>query len=211
MADNVAITAGTGTTIAADDIGAGVLAQRVKVVLGADGTGVDAAAGSGTTNANTLRTVLATDSPGVTTLGQAAMSASLPVTIASDQTAFPVTEQAGTTLGLLLSSTILASGTNATNVKSSAGKVYKVECYNNSATPAFIKLYNASSAPTAGSGTPVWRMLIPGNATGTGVVSTFETGLTFGTGIGYTVTGLIADADTTSVAATTFIVNLGYK
>lgn len=41
MVDNVAITAGTGTTIAADDIGAGVLAQRVKPVWGPDGTGND--------------------------------------------------------------------------------------------------------------------------------------------------------------------------
>lgn len=44
MADNVAITAGSGTTIAADDIGAGVLVQRVKPVVGADGTGVDVSA-----------------------------------------------------------------------------------------------------------------------------------------------------------------------
>lgn len=42
MADNVAITAGSGTTIAADDVGAGVLHQRVKVTHGADGTGNDA-------------------------------------------------------------------------------------------------------------------------------------------------------------------------
>ncbi len=41
MVDNVAITAGTGTTIAADDLGAGVLAQRVKPGWGPDGTGND--------------------------------------------------------------------------------------------------------------------------------------------------------------------------
>jgi hypothetical protein len=41
LADNVAITAGSGTTIAADDIGAGVLAQRIKPVWGIDGTGTD--------------------------------------------------------------------------------------------------------------------------------------------------------------------------
>lgn len=41
MADNVAITAGSGTTIATDDIGAGVQAQRVKPVWGADGVGND--------------------------------------------------------------------------------------------------------------------------------------------------------------------------
>jgi len=43
MADNVAITAGSGTTIAADDIG-GVLHQRVKLSQGADGVGVDVSA-----------------------------------------------------------------------------------------------------------------------------------------------------------------------
>lgn len=40
MADNVAITAGTGTTIAADDI-SGVLHQRVKISQGADGSATD--------------------------------------------------------------------------------------------------------------------------------------------------------------------------
>lgn len=40
MADNVAITAGTGTSIAADDIG-GVMHQRVKVSHGDDGSATD--------------------------------------------------------------------------------------------------------------------------------------------------------------------------
>lgn len=40
MADNVSITAGSGTTIAADDIG-GVLHQRVKLSQGADGAATD--------------------------------------------------------------------------------------------------------------------------------------------------------------------------
>jgi hypothetical protein len=40
MADNVGYTPGTGATIAADDIG-GVLHQRVKIGVGADGTAVD--------------------------------------------------------------------------------------------------------------------------------------------------------------------------
>ncbi len=41
MADNVAVTAGTGTTIATDDVG-GAQHQRVKVTWGADGVGNDA-------------------------------------------------------------------------------------------------------------------------------------------------------------------------
>jgi hypothetical protein len=41
MADNVGYTPGVGATVAADDI-SGVLHQRVKISLGADGTAVDA-------------------------------------------------------------------------------------------------------------------------------------------------------------------------
>lgn len=41
MADNATLPA-TGSVVAADDIGSGVLAQRVKPVWGADGTGTDA-------------------------------------------------------------------------------------------------------------------------------------------------------------------------
>lgn len=40
MADNVAITAGSGISIASDDIG-GVQYQRIKIAQGADGVGVD--------------------------------------------------------------------------------------------------------------------------------------------------------------------------
>lgn|SRR5574343_1790749 len=46
MADNVAITAGSGTSIAADDVG-GNLHQRVKVTWGPDGTGNDTDTASG--------------------------------------------------------------------------------------------------------------------------------------------------------------------
>ena len=43
MADNVAITAGSGTAIAADDISS-VWHQRVKIEIGADGTAADVSA-----------------------------------------------------------------------------------------------------------------------------------------------------------------------
>jgi hypothetical protein len=41
MADNVGYTPGTGATVAADDI-SGILHQRVKISLGADGSATDA-------------------------------------------------------------------------------------------------------------------------------------------------------------------------
>jgi hypothetical protein len=47
MADNVLITAGSGTTIAADDVGSGVLVQRVKATWGPDGTANDTDVASG--------------------------------------------------------------------------------------------------------------------------------------------------------------------
>lgn len=46
MVDNVPITAGSGTTVAADDVG-GVMFQRVKVAHGADGSATDVSTSSG--------------------------------------------------------------------------------------------------------------------------------------------------------------------
>ena len=67
MADNVAVTAGSGTTIAADDI-ASVFYQRVKLSLGADGTAVDAVAGAGAVGTGVQRVTLASDDPAVASL-----------------------------------------------------------------------------------------------------------------------------------------------
>lgn len=47
MADNLSVTPGSGATIAADDIGGGILAQRIKPVWGPDGTGTDTDIASG--------------------------------------------------------------------------------------------------------------------------------------------------------------------
>jgi hypothetical protein len=47
MADNVEITAGTGTNIASDDIGGGLQVQRAKVTWGPDGTANDADVATG--------------------------------------------------------------------------------------------------------------------------------------------------------------------
>jgi hypothetical protein len=68
MADNVAITAGSGTTIAADDIG-GALHQRVKISQGADGSGTDVSSAAplqvtlANTGANTNKLLVTPDLP----------------------------------------------------------------------------------------------------------------------------------------------------
>jgi len=69
MADNVTLP-GTGAVVAADEVG-GAVYQRVKVAVGADGAAADLAP------------------------GQAAMAASLPVVIASNQSAVPVSDNSG--------------------------------------------------------------------------------------------------------------------
>jgi hypothetical protein len=67
MADNIAVTAGSGTTLATDDIG-GTHYQRVKLSLGADGTANDASAGAGAVGTGTQRVTLASDDPAVVAL-----------------------------------------------------------------------------------------------------------------------------------------------
>jgi len=65
MADGVPITAGSGTTVATDDI-AGVHYQRMKLALGADGSAADLAPGQATM-ANSVPVALASDQGDVNT------------------------------------------------------------------------------------------------------------------------------------------------
>lgn len=81
MADNVAITAGSGTTVATDNIG-GVNYQRVKPNFGADGVAADADVGAGTGGAATQRVII--DSSQLSAVGNAASSSAGCVSIASD-------------------------------------------------------------------------------------------------------------------------------
>lgn len=105
-----------------------------------------------------------------------------------------------------------ANTTNGNNIKASAGQVYGWVFTNVNASPRFVKLYNKASAPTVGADTPVMTLVIPGNATGAGMVAAeFTSGVAFGTGIGVGITTAVADADTGAVAANEVVVNLLYK
>lgn len=260
MVDNVAITAGTGTTMATDDIG-GVQYPRVKISQGADGSATDVSSaaplnvtlangsvpshavtnagtfavqnsaatpagsnligkvdvqfagtvpdtGSGTGGSKTQRVIV--DSSQLSALGQTTMSASAPVVIASNQSAVPVAAQAATSGGVSRSRTLIPNNTTAIVVKSGAGQLYKIRATNNSATIAYIKLYDATSA-TAGSGTPVDTIMIPASTSGAGIVDTTDLGVVHSTGITYIVTTGIADSDTTAPAASTYVVTMYYK
>jgi len=97
MADNILVTPGVGATIAADDVG-GVLHQRVKIMIGADGVANDLAVGAGAVNTGTPRVTLASDDPAVAALtasntqlpaglGSTAAAASLATTASTEDVA----------------------------------------------------------------------------------------------------------------------------
>ncbi len=124
MSDNITVTPGTGKTIAADDIGAGILAQRVKPVWGPDGTGNDVDTASGKPLPVQLRSPTGVDLTGsagsasaaVLTVQGIASGTTLPVSLAANQSV-NVAQFGGTNIvngGVAGSQSV--GGTVATNV-----------------------------------------------------------------------------------------------
>jgi hypothetical protein len=103
-----------------------------------------------------------------------------------------------------------AATTNSTNVKATAGTLLSLTAVNTTATLYYLKLYDKATAPTCGTDTPVHTLPVPASATGAGLTVNPFPGLNFANGIGFCLTGALADADATS-AATGVAINLGYK
>lgn len=98
---------------------------------------------------------------------------------------------------------ILSAGAtdNATIVKASAGKLYRITGQNKRASSIFIKLYNKATAPTSGD-TPVITEEVL--ASSRFVLDWSNLGRYFSTGIGMRVTAAAADADATLLTAGDF-------
>lgn len=91
-----------------------------------------------------------------------------------------------------------AATTNAINVKTSAGRVYQMIGRNNAAYPVYLVLYDsASNPPVPGTTTIRNKIHIPPGV----FVFDFGPGKSFATGIGFAFTKLVADSDTTAIAA----------
>lgn len=109
---------------------------------------------------------------------------------------------------------VIAPATPAgATVQGAATTLYGAQLYNIGSSPAYLKLYNATSA-TCGSGTPYKRLMIPAASTaanGAGSNISFALGLRFSTGLSYCVTGALPDNDTTALTANTVLVNLDWR
>lgn len=225
MADNVPITAGTGTDVATDDVGS-VHYQKVKLALGADGA-IDTLLDSGQqTMANSAPVVIASDQSEVpvsnsvlSVVGGGTEATAQRVTIASDSTGVLSVDDNGSSLtvdGTVTANpgtisalhVVAASSTNATSVKASAGTLRGISFFNLAAVPIYVKFHNTAGTPTAGSGvvrtfgiqagTQI-NFLIPGG------------GISFGTGIGMTIVKDLADNGTTATTANDAVGEVWYE
>lgn len=87
-----------------------------------------------------------------------------------------------------------AASTNATSVKASAGRLYKIRGYNAAAAVRYLKIYNKASAPTVGTDVPVVTIAL--KATDVFDIDFINIGQFFATGIAYALTTGAADNDT---------------
>lgn len=100
-----------------------------------------------------------------------------------------------------------AATTNGTVVKASAGTLYSIVLTNTGAANAFFKLHNSTTI-TVGTTAVASCVTVP--PSGTVSVEYGALGMRYGTGICYSITNLVADADTTAVTLNQVKVNLSY-
>jgi hypothetical protein len=153
--------------------------------------------------------------------GQTTMAASQPVTIASNQSAVPVSVPASTNaigdVGVQYRANatgaadrtqlVSAATTNATVVKASAGRLLGYVITNTNASFRYVKFHNQTTTPTAGASIFL-SIGIPPNTT---VSFTLEGGVAFSTGIGITTVTGAANTDTAAVGANDLVINLMWR
>jgi hypothetical protein len=104
-----------------------------------------------------------------------------------------------------------AASNNSSSVKGSAGNIYGIYIINTTTTNYFLRLYNASSAPTCSSATGFIETIPAlGAAANGGGISRMQWPQAFGTGIGLCLTGGGGSTDNTN-AATGVYVTVLYK
>jgi len=162
MADNIAVTPGTGATVAADDIGGGVLVQRIKPTFGADGTATDVSGsnplpivqtGALPTGTNTIGTVniAASQLAPLATTAQPMATGFQLVGLPTDQPAISVREVIARASKGVTQTTISASTTETTIVAAVASTfvdIYGLILANTGSTACAVTLKDATAGTT---------------------------------------------------------------
>jgi hypothetical protein len=100
--------------------------------------------------------------------------------------------------------------TNCTLIQTGKTVLHDLIPINTTTTLYYLKLFNKATQPVAGTDVPVWTIPIPFGASnaGGGLVDPSTMGVVFQAGLGFCLTGAIADLDTTP-AATGVVINIG--
>ena len=163
--------------------------------------GVLATTGNGASGTGVARVTIANDSTGVVGLNAGSNLIGFTVPSASATT----TNSAST---YYLTS---AASTNSTNIKASAGNVYTIRAVNTTATIYYLRMYNASSAPTCSSATNFIESIpIPASTSGGGIAINQTVGQAYSTGISFCLTGGGSSSDNTNAAVGVYLTVL-YK
>jgi hypothetical protein len=88
--------------------------------------------------------------------------------------------------------------TNATSVKPTAGKVYRILLYNSNASIRYLKIYNMTTPPVVGTDIPLVTLALPATAL---YSQDLSIPISCSSGIAYAMTGGVADTDTTAITA----------
>jgi hypothetical protein len=97
-----------------------------------------------------------------------------------------------------------AASTNGALILTGSSGLHAFFATNIGATVAFVKLYNKATAPTVGTDVPAMVITVPaavGGVPGSVEITPGFSGYRFALGLGIAITGAVADADTTAVAA----------
>lgn len=97
-------------------------------------------------------------------------------------------------------------------VKSSAGVLAAVYCYNDNATPVYLHFYNTTSVTIGTTSAPVVYGC-PGNTAGAGFVEPIFVGVAYSTAIAYYVSSNISRTSTTgdTITASSVLVDVVYQ
>ena len=119
--------------------------------------------------------------------------------LADAQTAGPVANCCG---GAAPGHFLSAAGTNSTLVSAKKTNIYEIIAVNTTAAIYYLKFYDKVTAPMCGTDTPVMTIPIPfgTGSSGGGVSIPIPVGAQFIAGMGFCITGAIADNDTTTAA-----------